>query len=163
MAIAIASEVGAAIGGGRVLPAGIPGGAQIGAALGALLGPLLDAIMADASGEKHRSASARNTASRFPKGSRRPSRTRRTDFGGNRQAAKLFNLDRIIAEGGGLSGANIDVMFARLHDVFSAMETGAFRRGETQGSLRQELQEFADFVTRDGALAVQANSSKSSA
>ena len=37
-------------------------------------------------------------------------------FGGDRQAAKLFSLDRIIAEGGGLSSANIDVMLARLRD-----------------------------------------------
>ncbi|MGE0460895.1 MAG: hypothetical protein AB7Q16_05960 [Vicinamibacterales bacterium] len=47
-------------------------------------------------------------------------------FGGNRQAAEIFNLDKILGEAGGLDASNLAQMTSKLHDVFSLLETGAF-------------------------------------
>jgi len=48
------------------------------------------------------------------------------DFGGSRQASSLFNLDKIIAEGGGVNQQNVGSYTAKMRDVFVMLEMGAF-------------------------------------
>ena len=74
-------------------------------------------------------------------------------FFGNRQAAQIFNLDRIIAEGGGLSAENIQPLFARFRDLFSMIEIGAFTGAQAVEVLDKNFRQFADFVTEGGSLA----------
>lgn len=45
------------------------------------------------------------------------------DFGGSSQASAISHLSSIIKEAGGLSETNLGIMTARLHDVFSMIET----------------------------------------
>lgn len=74
-------------------------------------------------------------------------------FGGNRQASKIFHLDQIISEGGGLSAQNFQQLFARFRDLFSMVETGAFTAAQGIEVLDKNFKTFADFVTKDGSLA----------
>lgn len=74
-------------------------------------------------------------------------------FGGNRQAAKIFNLAGIVAEGGGLNSSNIKNMFARFRDLFTMLQTGAFSAAEAVKVLDDNFRMFSDFVTKNGSLA----------
>jgi len=74
-------------------------------------------------------------------------------FGGSRQASKIFHLDKILSEGGGLSEANIKPMFARFRDLFSMLQTGAFTSAQAVQVLDDNFRTFADFVTKGGSLA----------
>lgn len=74
-------------------------------------------------------------------------------FGGNRQASKIWHLDQILSEGGGLSAQNFQAMFARFRDLFSMVETGAFTAAQGVEVLDKNFRTFAEFVTKDGSLA----------
>lgn len=70
----------------------------------------------------------------------------KTEFGGNRDAARLFNLDKIIGEGGGLTVDNFGKMAARLRDTFSLLETGQFDVAQAQSVLDKNFRTFIDFL-----------------
>jgi hypothetical protein len=76
----------------------------------------------------------------------------KSDFGGNRQAAEIFSLDRILGETGGLDVANLETMTGKLRDVFVMIETGAFTAAQGQDALNRSFGEFAAFWEAQGGL-----------
>ncbi len=70
-------------------------------------------------------------------------------FGGNRQAAKIFNLDQIISQGGGITAKNLGALEDRFHDVFSLVQTGALTGSQAMTVLDKNFQTFADFLGGD--------------
>lgn len=60
-----------------------------------------------------------------------------------RQAAELLNLDQIINFAGGLDPKNLDFYTAKLHDVFSLVQTGALTAAQATDILDKN---FASFV-----------------
>lgn len=73
-------------------------------------------------------------------------------FQGNRQAAEIFNLDRIIGEGGGLSDQTIGRMTGKLRDVFTLMQTGAMTSEQATTVMNKNFGEMARFYTEQGRL-----------
>jgi hypothetical protein len=69
-------------------------------------------------------------------------------FGGNRQAAKIFDLDQIISQGGGITAKNLGVLEDRLHDVFSLLQTGACHWRPGHASAGQELPDLRGLPRR---------------
>ena len=82
--------------------------------------------------------------------------TAKNRFGGNQVAAQIFHLGNIIEAGGGLNLGNINVMFDRLHDVFSLLETGALRLNRRCSRWTSCSASLRSSSTRDGALASKA-------
>ncbi|MGE3276718.1 MAG: phage tail tape measure protein [Vicinamibacterales bacterium] len=74
-------------------------------------------------------------------------------FHGDRQAAEIFNLDKIIGEAGGLSDANVSKMLGKLHDVFSMIEVGKFSAAQATEVLDANFAAFAAHITGSGDLA----------
>jgi hypothetical protein len=70
----------------------------------------------------------------------------KTQFGGNRQAAKISDLDQIISAGGGITAKNIGVLEDRLHDVFSLLQTGALSGDQAMQVLDKNFQTFVDYL-----------------
>lgn len=79
----------------------------------------------------------------------------KTLFKGNRQAAELFNLDKIIGEAGGLTSANADKFTAKLRDVFSMVQTGAMTVAQARETLDKNFNAFAQNVLASGKIASQ--------
>lgn len=74
-------------------------------------------------------------------------------FRGDRRAAELFNLDKILSEAGGLTDSNVGKLTGKLRDVFVMLETGKFSVEQTRQVLDQNFSTFAQHLTRDGRLA----------
>jgi predicted nucleic acid-binding Zn-ribbon protein len=70
----------------------------------------------------------------------------KNQFGGNRQAAKIFDLDQIISQGGGITAKNLGVLEDRLHDVFSLLQTGALSGDQAMQVLDKNFQTFVDYL-----------------
>lgn len=71
----------------------------------------------------------------------------------SRLGAELLSLNKIIAEAGGLSGKNIGQMTARLHDVFSMIETHQLTIAQGTQIIDENWQAFAAAGTdADGRL-----------
>jgi hypothetical protein len=70
----------------------------------------------------------------------------KNSFGGNRQAAKIFDLDQIISQGGGITSKNLGVLEDRLHDVFSLLQTGALSGDQAMSVLDKNFQTFVDYL-----------------
>lgn len=68
-------------------------------------------------------------------------------FGGNRAAAEIFNIDKIIGEAGGLSSDNLSAMTEKLRDVFVMVETGAFTSAQAVEVLDENWDEFVEAST----------------
>lgn len=151
----LASQLGAAI--GRDLGAQVGGklGAIIGSAVGSMAGLLVDAIASigrTAEEDVMRRVGydfgvqiSEGLAEGIAEESRRL-------FRGNRQAAELFNLGDIIAEGGGLNDRNINRMTARLRDIFVMLDTGAFTTAQATEAMNESFGYFADYWTERGGL-----------
>lgn len=69
-----------------------------------------------------------------------------TEFKGSFQAAQIGNLDKIISAGGGVTVQNLDKLLARLHDVFSLLETGELTAAQGQDILNKNFGTFVDFL-----------------
>jgi hypothetical protein len=139
------AAVGAQIGGSIVPGWGHVIGAAVGALVGALRNPRWEQTI-ESVGDEFGASISRSLAEAIE-------RSAKERFGGNRQAAKIFNLSAILEEAGGLSAANLRPMFARFRDLFSMIETGAFTAAEGLEVLDANFRTFADFVTKDGSLA----------
>lgn len=76
-------------------------------------------------------------------------------FGGSRAAAEIFHLSDILDAAGGLTTKNFDTFTARLHDVFSMLQTGAFDSGQAVKVLEDNFAKFAEYATKDNTLVTQ--------
>lgn len=68
-------------------------------------------------------------------------------FGGNRQAASIFNLDRIIGEAGGVTTNNVGAFADKLRDVFSMLETGRFTLAQAGEVLDKNFTQMVEAST----------------
>jgi len=64
-------------------------------------------------------------------------------FKGDRGAASIFNLDKIIAEAGGLTSKNYTTFMGKLHDVFSMVDVGHFNKDQARQVLDANFGAFA--------------------
>lgn len=69
-----------------------------------------------------------------------------------RQAANIFDLDKIIAEGGGLKSTNIQGLTKKLSDIFPLLHTGALSAADATHVLDSNFQNFADYFLSKGPL-----------
>ena len=69
-----------------------------------------------------------------------------------RQAATVFNLDKIIAEGGGLRADNIQAFTAKLRDTFVLVKTGALNAASGAAVLDKNFATFASAFLENGPL-----------
>jgi hypothetical protein len=145
IAAAVASQIGAAIGSAIGTAIGGPLGGQIGAAIGSLLGPLVDSIIVTRAEQTQRKV--RNEFGvAISEGLAQAIEDAAEQFDGDRQAAKLFNLDKIIAEGGGINEDNFGQLAARFHDVFSSLETGTMSLADAQTVLDKNFRTFTEYL-----------------
>lgn len=68
------------------------------------------------------------------------------------QAASIFNLDKIIAEGGGLRTDNIKAFTARLRDTFVLVKQGSLSAADGAGVLDRNFANFANHFLSKGPL-----------
>jgi len=145
---AIASRMGAAVGGSIGAYFGGPAGQAIGQALGSLAGPILDKAIGLFTGPSAQKDIAKRVKSSWgvaiSEGLAQAIAETAKTFGGNRQAAEIFSLDRIIGEGGGLNAGNLATMMGKLRDVFSMVQSGAFTAAQAATVLDKN---FGAFVT----------------
>jgi hypothetical protein len=156
----VASGVGAVISatsvpgkGNRVL-GGAAAGAQAGAAfgpygvvIGAAIGALVGALRKDPRWAQEMQSIAKDFGENISKEvGQAIEQLAKAKFGGNRQAAQIASLDQIISSGGGITAKNLDQLEARLHDVFSLIQTGAFSASDAQDVLNKNFQTFVDFL-----------------
>lgn len=131
---AVGAQIGAQFG---------PKGAAIGAGIGALVGllrkPAFEDVMRRVGRDWGVAISeelARGIADQAKK-----------EFGGNRQAAELFNFSKILDEAGGLNADNLDQMVDRFRDVFVMFETGAFTAAQAVQVLDENWRAFVEAGT----------------
>ncbi len=152
-AAAIGTQIGSAIGKSIGQHLGGPVGGAIGEALGSLLGPLIEKLIVTRAEKTVKRVAYEFGVSISEELAQGIEDEAERLFGGNRQASKIFHLDEILAEGGGLSADNIGPMFDRFRDLFSMLETGAFSAAQAVEVLDKNFKTFADFVTEGGSLA----------
>ena len=150
---ALGASIGAGIGAAIGAYFGGPFGATLGASAGAAIGQgIAEMFTTDAERIARRSGEHLGIVITEEMGQAIVD-TANNYFHGNMDAAQLFHLGDIIRAGGGLNADNIETLFARLHDVFSMVETGAFTSAQAMQALDESFKTFADFVTKDGSLA----------
>jgi hypothetical protein len=145
-AAALGTEIGSDIGEAVGASVGGPIGAAIGKSLGSLLGPLLKHLFKDRAAEEVGSVAydfGVTISKDFAQGIEDQAKAQ---FGGNRQATKIFDLDQIISQGGGLTEKNLGVLEDRLHDVFSLLQTGALSGDQAMSVLDKNFQTFVDYL-----------------
>jgi exonuclease VII small subunit len=141
----IGADLGEAIGGA----VGGPIGAAIGEALGSLLGPLLDKLI-KTRGEQLQSSVLHDFGVSIGEDlGNAIADSAIKEFKGSFTAAQIGNLDKIISAGGGITLKNLDQLEARLHDVFSLMQTGELTAAQGQDVLNKNFQTFVDFLGGD--------------
>ncbi len=148
---AIASSVGAGVGGaiGKSLTHGSKVGEAIGEAAGSMFGLVADALHHSA-GEDVMERVGRDWGIRITEGmGDEIAKDAKNLFRGDRQAAEIFNLGKLINLDG-LDTDNIDRLTGKLHDVFSMLETGMFTSAQATRVLNESFGQFADFF--DGGL-----------
>jgi hypothetical protein len=74
-------------------------------------------------------------------------------FKGDRRAAEVFSLDKIVGEGGGVKDTNVQALTARLRDAFSMKETGKFSDEQLTQTLDKNFAAFAQHVVNSKKLA----------
>jgi hypothetical protein len=77
-------------------------------------------------------------------------------FGGDRNAAEIFNIDRIAQDAGGLNDKNLSSFTGKLRDVFSMIETGKFTVEDARNVLDRSFGMFADHIQKSERLASMA-------
>lgn len=126
-------------------------GAQVGGAWGAIIGAVVGAVAGAARNPAWEDVMNRvgeQWGVQISKGlAKSIADQAKNIFGGNRQAAELFNLDAIIGEAGGLTSDNFKTMVARLHDVFSLLQEGFLTTGQALDILSRNWQAFVEAGT----------------
>lgn len=74
-------------------------------------------------------------------------KTAKTLFDGSRQAAGIFELNKIVSEAGGLTSSNLEMFTGRLRDVFVMLETGTFNAAQAVEVLDENWAAFAEAGT----------------
>jgi hypothetical protein len=146
------AATGAAIGANPALAAATGGlsiaaGAVIGALVGALRNPAFEDVfnrVAKNFGVKISDETAKGIA-----------KLAKTDFKGDRQAAEIFSLDKILGEAGGVTDKNAKLLTDRLRDAFSMKETGKFTGEQLTKVLDDNFAKFAEHVQKSKHLATQ--------
>jgi hypothetical protein len=144
------AAAGAAIGANPALAASTMGisvaaGAVIGALVGALRNPAFEDVfnrVAKNFGVKISDETAKAIAT-----------LAKTSFKGDRQAAEIFSLDKIISEAGGVTDKNVKLLTDRLRDAFSMKETGKFTGEQLTETLNKNFGAFAEHVKKSKDLA----------
>jgi len=75
------------------------------------------------------------------------------DMGFGRVESSLFHMKDFISEAGGLNNLNFDRFVGKLHDVFSALETGAFSMDQATRVIDENFGAFAQHVVEEGGIA----------
>lgn len=144
--MAIASEIGGNIGqsiGASIGKFGGPIGSAIGSLLGPLVGKIGDALHRSAGEDVMKRVGTDWGITITEQMGDTIAKQAKTMFKGSRQAAEIFNLNTLLAEGGGLSPENLDRMTHKLHDVFSMLNSGLFTASQAATVLDQNFAEFA--------------------
>jgi hypothetical protein len=131
--------------GGQFGPYGALGGAVIGAIIGAARNPAFEDVY-------HRVAKNFGTAI-SEETARAIADLAKGKFNKDRAAAEIFSLDKIIAEGGGVTDKNVTKLMARLRDAFSMKEVGKFTGEQLTEVLDKNFKAFADHVLKSEKLA----------
>lgn len=127
----------------------VPGwGHLIGAGVGALVGALRNPGF-----EQEMKRVAKNFGVDISEELARSIDKLKNEFGGDRVAAEIFSLDKIIAEGGGLKDSNARTMEHRLRDTFVMLETGKFTLEEGREVLDKNFATFAQHVRSSEGIA----------
>jgi hypothetical protein len=143
--LAIGTNLGAKIGkviGGKI---GEALGGAIGETAGALVAPLADALHRSAGEDVVRRVGHDWGVALTEEMGNAIADQAKTLFHGDRAAAEIFNLSKIIDVGGGLSGDNISRMTAKLRDTFSMLQTGMFSSAQAAQVLNENFGEFASY------------------
>jgi hypothetical protein len=77
----------------------------------------------------------------------------RKEFKGDRAAAEIFSLSKIIEEAGGVSDENVTRLTARLRDTFVMLEVGKFTTEQATQVLDESFGYFAEHLEKAGGLA----------
>lgn len=77
-------------------------------------------------------------------------------FGGDRQAAEIFSLDKIIAEAGGITDKNVDKLTARFRDIFVMVEVGKFTAEQAKAVVEKSFPAFASYMEKSTKVASKA-------
>lgn len=73
-------------------------------------------------------------------------------FGKDRQTAEIFNLDKIIAEAGGVKPETLAKFTAKLHDAFSMREMGKFTQEQLTETVDKNFQALVDVAKKKNGL-----------
>jgi hypothetical protein len=76
-------------------------------------------------------------------------------FGGDRAAAEIFSIDKIIADAGGLTDKNFGTMTGKLRDVFVMVETGKFAVEDARNVLDRSFGLFVEHFQKGNEIASQ--------
>ena len=126
-----------------------PWGTAIGAGIGALAG----IIKKDPGWAQIQDRIKSNLGVAISDGTAKAIEASSKDFKNNWQAAEIFNLDKVIADAGGVKTANFDKLIGSLRDSFSMLETGKFTVEQTREVLDKNFGAFADHVVKSGKIA----------
>lgn len=127
-------------------------GALIGAGVGALVGALRNPAWADVLGRVGRDWGI-TISEELARGI---ADTAGQMFRGDRQAAEIFHLGDILAEGGGLTDANYTKMLGKLRDVYAMVDMGKFKVEDARKVLDENFAAFAEHMEASGGVASQA-------
>ena len=149
----LGTRIGSILGTGLMNALGATGplGKLLGGVIGSLAGPLMEGVRRLFNGRPvHEDIRRRVSAWAGPISeglAQAIAEAAKTQFGGNRQAAELFNLDRIIGEAGGLNPDNLATMTGKLRDLFVMVETGAMSAGQAAQVLDKNWRAFVEAGT----------------
>jgi hypothetical protein len=132
----------------------IPG---IGEAIGSLVVPIVGKIFKAISGPDNWEKIARDAGKAFG-GKMSEALAKQIDadtkkFKMSNYAASIFNLDKIIAEAGGLNSGNYNKFIGNLRDVFSLMDQGKMTADQARQTLDKNFGAFAKHLLDSGQLA----------
>jgi hypothetical protein len=125
-----------------------PYGALIGMGVGALVGALRNPGF-----EQEMKRISRNFGVDISEQLARSIDKLRKDFSGDRVAAEIFSIGKIIQEAGGITDENVTRLTARLRDVFVMVETGKFSTEQATQVLDESFGYFAEHLEKAGGLA----------
>lgn len=132
----------------------IPG---IGGAIGALAAPLIGKIFKKIAGPENWEKVAKDTGKAFGM-KMSDSLAKQIDadakkFKMSNWAASIFNLDKIIAEAGGLNSGNFNKFLGNLGEVFTLVKQGKMDVDKARETLDKNFGAFAEHLTKSGKLA----------
>jgi chemotaxis regulatin CheY-phosphate phosphatase CheZ len=134
--------------GGKILPGW---GHVIGAAVGALVGALRKIHW-----EREMERIGREWGINISEGlAKELERSAKEEFAGDFVAASIANMDKIIAEGGGVTAKNFNQLLGKLRDSFSMLDTGKFTVEQTREVLDKNFGLFAAHLEKTGQLATR--------